>query len=280
MTKVYTKLYVKTLKSSIMRAPFQVRAVFMHLLLLSKDLGLKGLVPRDHFYLARVLAIPEDVLEGAIKVLLDRDEFNADDEFEGRRLVVEGEHYRIVSWSRYQSDPDPTHAERQRRYRENQKSSQERDASLRHSDGRGTGSDASPRHRDDGDLETTTTTPLTVVRGAKDGGRAEKPIDPGAARLAGVLLDGHLRRDPDFVIEAKRPATIERWSRDIEKLLRLDHRSPEQVETVIRFCLTDSFEQANVQSGAKLRERFPALLQKATTRRQTSTANRPFVAQL
>lgn len=151
---VYAKLFTKALKSSIMRAPFLARAVFMHILLLSKDLGLKGLVPRDHFYLARVLAIPEPVLEEAIAILTARDEYNADDEFEGRRLVAEGEFYRIVNWSKYQSDPDPTHAARQRRYRENQKANQKSDASLRHGDANGTDGDASQGHRDDGDLET------------------------------------------------------------------------------------------------------------------------------
>jgi hypothetical protein len=51
------------------------------------------------------------------------------------------------------------------------------------------------------------------------------------------------------------------WAVDIEKLLRIDKRHPVQVEQVIKWVKGETnFWRANIMSGKKLREKFPALV--------------------
>lgn len=73
-------------------------------------------------------------------------------------------------------------------------------------------------------------------------------------RLSELLLAEILTRKPDF----RRPA-LERWAREIDRLLRLDGRTPARVEAVIRWCRQDPFWANNILSPAKLRKHFDRL---------------------
>lgn len=145
MNGAWIKWETKVLRSSIMREEWEVRHVFMDLVILSKDLGLKGRVPRDPFYVARVLNCHEDTISRAIAVLCSPDPETPDDDFAGRRLIDDGEFLYIVKWSDYQKDPDPTAAERQARYRERMRNALHRDSD---------GVTRNSRESDDRDLET------------------------------------------------------------------------------------------------------------------------------
>lgn len=89
-----------------------------------------------------------------------------------------------------------------------------------------------------------------------------KPSSPEACRLSGLLADLVLLNNPgNTSLSAERRATtVRRWSADIDKLVRLDGKPPEDVGRVIRWCQSDNFWQANILSGAALRRNFDKLV--------------------
>ncbi len=58
---------------------------------------------------------------------------------------------------------------------------------------------------------------------------------------------------------SKRPAITTAWLKDMDRLLRLDGRTPDQVERAIDWCQADAFWRANILSPRKLREKFETL---------------------
>ena len=80
-------------------------------------------------------------------------------------------------------------------------------------------------------------------------------IPEQAERLAHLLYDLHRLVDPHFTTSQKH---IEQWAKDIEKLNRIDKRSYEDIEKVIRWAKTaDNFWCPNIISGSKLRKKYP-----------------------
>ena len=79
-------------------------------------------------------------------------------------------------------------------------------------------------------------------------------------RLASLLLEEIKKRKPDF----KGP-NLQTWSSYIDKMIRLDKRSPERIEQVIRWAQADTGNgrwngwQNNILSTAQLREKFDKL---------------------
>lgn len=54
----------------------------------------------------------------------------------------------------------------------------------------------------------------------------------------------------------KRPTISGRWISDIDKLIRIDEKSVEQVEAAIRWSQNDSFWSSNIHSPAALRKQY------------------------
>ena len=76
-----------------------------------------------------------------------------------------------------------------------------------------------------------------------------------AERLAHRLYDLHRQVDTHFTTSQKH---IEQWAKDIEKLNRIDKRSYEDIEKVIRWVkAAGNFWCPNIISGSKLREKYP-----------------------
>jgi uncharacterized protein YdaU (DUF1376 family) len=73
-------------------------------------------------------------------------------------------------------------------------------------------------------------------------------------RTAGLLWDLIRERKPDH----KAP-DLKAWAKDVDLMIRVDKRTPEKIEAVIRWCQKDSFWQNNILSTAKLRKQFDAL---------------------
>ena len=76
-------------------------------------------------------------------------------------------------------------------------------------------------------------------------------------RLAELLFDLIRQRNP----EHKAP-DLQAWARHVDLMIRVDGRSPERIEEVIRWAARDSFWSKNILSTAKLREKFDALAMK------------------
>lgn len=56
-----------------------------------------------------------------------------------------------------------------------------------------------------------------------------------------------------------RPNVTTRWLRECDRLMRLDKRTPDQIERAIRWCQSDPFWRANVLSMPTLREKYDRL---------------------
>ncbi len=73
-------------------------------------------------------------------------------------------------------------------------------------------------------------------------------------RLSERLLGRILGNNQNY----KKP-DIQAWAKEVDLMIRIDKRTPEDIEKVIDFCQTDGFWQANILSTAKLREQFDKL---------------------
>lgn len=84
-------------------------------------------------------------------------------------------------------------------------------------------------------------------------GKNGKEVSPDIDRLCSLLAD---------LIEAngcKRPPVTDGWRWDCDKLMRLDGRSPDEIEAIIRWSQGDHFWRQNIMSMASLRKQFDRL---------------------
>jgi len=103
----------------------------------------------------------------------------------------------------------------------------------------------------------------------KNNTKEDKPPDPpeGAKtfytgdglRLASLLSELIQANSPSW---KGKPKDVEKWAADIDKIVRIDGRTWEQVEYMIRWVQADGFWQRNILSGKKLREKFNDLIPK------------------
>jgi len=89
----------------------------------------------------------------------------------------------------------------------------------------------------------------------------KKTTCPDSLRLSGLLADLILHHTPDHkdLSNGNRERTVKSWAKDIDLMIRLDKRSPENIEHVIIFAQQDSFWFKNILSGSKLRKQFDRL---------------------
>jgi len=59
--------------------------------------------------------------------------------------------------------------------------------------------------------------------------------------------------------KAKIPEDIYKWAKDIDLLVRLDNRSVDDIEKVIKYAQSDNFWKTNILSAKSLRKAFPKL---------------------
>ncbi|MDD5772369.1 MAG: hypothetical protein PHX78_02770 [bacterium] len=88
-------------------------------------------------------------------------------------------------------------------------------------------------------------------------GDKEYLVDSQEIRLSTILIQKIYERDPKF----KNP-NIQKWADDINKLIRIDNRAPEEIEKIINWCQIDSFWQNNILSPKSLRKNFTQLILK------------------
>lgn len=70
--------------------------------------------------------------------------------------------------------------------------------------------------------------------------------------------------------KAKTPQDLTKWALDIDKMIRIDKRTPEEIKAIIKFSQGDSFWCANILSAGKLREKFDQLYLKAREKEKNS----------
>lgn len=80
--------------------------------------------------------------------------------------------------------------------------------------------------------------------------------------LSKILLEEIRKNDQSFLRSSPdaEEALLQRWALDIDRLMRLDHRPPEEIRSVISFAESNSFWRSNILSTRKLREKYTTLL--------------------
>lgn len=114
-------------------------------------------------------------------------------------------------------------------------------------------------------------------RGAGD---APKPYitvqEPSIGTVSRVSPDAHRLCEllKALMVEngCREPTVTEGWLAEMDRLMRIDGRSAEEVEACIRWCQADSFWRANILSPRKLRMKFDQMRLQAE---RTQLANRP-----
>ncbi|MFH1491242.1 MAG: hypothetical protein ABII06_20230, partial [Pseudomonadota bacterium] len=86
--------------------------------------------------------------------------------------------------------------------------------------------------------------------------KEEKEIRPflsnsDEVRLSELLFEKILSRNPN----QKKP-NLQTWAKDVDRMIRIDKRTPEELQDVIEWCQADTFWQNNILSTAKLRSKF------------------------
>ncbi len=79
--------------------------------------------------------------------------------------------------------------------------------------------------------------------------------------LSKLLLSEIRKNDENFLAinPAAEAPSLQRWTFQIDRLVRLDHRPPEEIRQVIVFAQTSSFWRSNILSAQKLREKYTTL---------------------
>ena len=62
------------------------------------------------------------------------------------------------------------------------------------------------------------------------------------------------------------------WCVHIERMLRIDHRTPEQIRTALEYAVTNQFWKANIRSTKKFREKFETLYMQSQSGRTAARA--------
>lgn len=91
---------------------------------------------------------------------------------------------------------------------------------------------------------------------SKDKSKKSTPstMSEPSARLASFLLEKIKEHSPNF----KQP-NLESWAQEIDRMIRLDKRSEDEIKKVIAWSTTDTFWYKNILSATKLRQKFDTL---------------------
>ena len=82
----------------------------------------------------------------------------------------------------------------------------------------------------------------------------DKDINSEKYKLSEFFLSLLKNRKPDF----KTP-NLKEWAKDIDLMVRIDHREPARIKEVMEWCQRDEFWQNNILSTYKLRKQFDRL---------------------
>ena len=98
--------------------------------------------------------------------------------------------------------------------------------------------------------------------------------DSDEMKLCHLLAERMRLNKPD----CKLPDSFQGWCKHIDLMMRIDGRTPRQIQDVILFCQKDSFWQSNILSTKKLREKFDQLALKMQEKRPAAQTSNPFKA--
>ncbi len=79
-------------------------------------------------------------------------------------------------------------------------------------------------------------------------------------KLALFMRDCVLKNLPNAKVPAPTPEGFRRWAYDIDLMMRIDCRSPDEIRELMDWAHRDSFWKANILSPGKLREKWDTLV--------------------
>ncbi len=151
------------------------------------------------------------------------------------------------------------------------------------------------RHTEQGDLQSNLYTVLSVPIGGDEKLSTSPLYGPhGSSRKEGTvgtessqIMKANLKESQDKEIPkqylylcnlladlmvgngVKRPTVSGKWISDIDKLIRIDEKTVEQVEAAIRWSQNDSFWSSNIHSPAALRKQYEKMRLQAARNKST-----------
>lgn len=92
----------------------------------------------------------------------------------------------------------------------------------------------------------------------------EKPklkfdADAVEIQLAQFMISEMLRVKPDSKVPKDNVKSLQNWATDIDRMIRLDKRTPKQIAELFRWAQNDSFWCSNIRSPQKLRKQWDTL---------------------
>ena len=264
----YTKLFSTIVTSTIWQEDLPTKVLWITLLALSDSDGMvEGSVPG----LARIAGVSLEECERSLATLQQPDRYSRTPDNDGRRIeAVEGGWF-ILNRAKYR-DMMPDERRRERNRLRQQRHRQGRDAGsvtvsrVTECDSHDL-SHQKEKEKEKNKIQTSSSELKTSSDQATDFSDSQsketaspKATDREAEKLA-ALLSGEIRKNaPDFRIT---PAQQRKWAAIADLMLRRDHRSYDEIASVIHWCQADEFWRSNVLSFGKLREKFDQLAMKA-----------------
>lgn len=83
-----------------------------------------------------------------------------------------------------------------------------------------------------------------------------KVPDESVVYLTGLLIQRMQENNP----KAKVPNQLSKWHLEMERIIRLDQYSVQDIRDVIEWCQRDAFWKSNILSPGKLREKMPTMV--------------------
>lgn len=236
LPSMYAKLFSRIAQSSLMEENIETRYCFMMMLAIA-DSG--GDVIGTDVALARTVNLPLDVFRRCVATLMKPDPDSNSQVHDGRRLVPSeiGRGYLVVNYATYRSiktaeEKKAYMREYMRTYRKSKN-----------------GKDLTRVNISKGQL-------VTLAHAEADGElEADKPSTPppAASERGERFADWFKTTLPDSTNLAN--GWRQKWAKCFDDMLRLDHRTPEDIHDVCEWARSDSFWSSNFLSPIKLRER-------------------------
>jgi len=87
--------------------------------------------------------------------------------------------------------------------------------------------------------------------------------------MLAYFLQGKIKEgNKAFIVKGEKQ--LQKWSQDIELMIRIDKRNPKEIAYIIKWATEDSFWSGNILSASKLRKQYAQLWKKAGKRYENS----------
>lgn len=100
---------------------------------------------------------------------------------------------------------------------------------------------------------------INLLSAAADDPPPKYDTDSEPYKLAHYLREQILSRDPQTKVPANTLEALQSWSKDADRMIRLDHRDFAEAKELIKWCQKDSFWSSNILSMATFRKQYDKL---------------------